>query len=112
MTNRARPAPNDLQEVTTRHRHRARPHHRTRARQYPTDIWQHLLDSLADIPALAAEINRLRAELAHARLDRANLAAAALRLDRRPLRRRTRPAVLPARRTARPGLQHGQRGTR
>jgi hypothetical protein len=77
LTNRARPVPDDLQEVTTRH-HIARDLTTGLASEYPTDIWQHLLDSLADIPALTAEITRLRADLAHARLDRANLAAAAL----------------------------------
>jgi hypothetical protein len=77
LTNRARPVPDDLQEVTTRH-HIARDLTTGLADQHPTDIWQHLLDSLADTPALIAEITRLRVDLAHARLDRANLAAAAL----------------------------------
>lgn len=76
MTNRARPVPDDLQEVTTRF-DIARDPTTGLASEYPTDIWQHLLDSFADIPALTAEIIRLRADLAHARLDRANLAAAA-----------------------------------
>ena len=38
----------------------------------------YLAAAFADTPALAAEISRLRADLADARLDRANLAAAAL----------------------------------
>jgi len=77
LTNRTRPAPDDLQEVTTRH-HLARDLTTGLADQHPTQIWQHLLNSFADIPALTAEITRLRMDLAHARLDRANLAAAAL----------------------------------
>jgi hypothetical protein len=39
---------------------------------------QHLACAFADAPALAAEITQLRAALTGARLDRANLAAAAL----------------------------------
>jgi hypothetical protein len=77
LTNRARPVRNDLQEVTTRY-DTARDLTAGLAGQYPIEIWQHLLDSFADIPALTAEITRLRMDLAHARLDRANLAAAAL----------------------------------
>jgi len=42
------------------------------------EIWRFLATALADTPALSAETARLRAELAGARLDRANLAAAAL----------------------------------
>ena len=41
------------------------------------DIWQYLEDTLNDVPALAAEITRLSAELKDTRLDRANLLAAA-----------------------------------
>jgi len=41
------------------------------------EIWQHLEAALADVPILAAEITRLRDELAGTRLDRANLLAAA-----------------------------------
>jgi hypothetical protein len=44
----------------------------------PADIWRSLTAAFADAPALAAQITKLHAELAHARLDRANLAAAAL----------------------------------
>jgi hypothetical protein len=41
------------------------------------EIWQQLEAALADTPALSAEIVLLRAELQGARLDRANLLAAA-----------------------------------
>ncbi len=41
------------------------------------EIWQQLEAALADTPALATEITRLRAELADTRLDHANLLAAA-----------------------------------
>jgi hypothetical protein len=41
------------------------------------DLWQQVHASLSDIPVLASEITRLDAALASARLDRANLAAAA-----------------------------------
>jgi hypothetical protein len=67
---------NDLPEVTTRNtiaRHLAE----GLAAQYP-DIWHYLDSAFADTPALADEITRLRADLAGTRLDRANLAAAAL----------------------------------
>jgi hypothetical protein len=78
LTNRTRnTATNDLQEVTTRHR-TAQAIAEGLAAEHPADIWQHLLTTFADIPALTAEITRLRADLADARLDRANLAAAAL----------------------------------
>jgi hypothetical protein len=68
---------NDLQPVAARHR-LARDLAEGLAVEHPADIWQHLLTAFADIPALTAEIIRLRADLAGARLDRANLAAAAL----------------------------------
>jgi hypothetical protein len=77
LTNRTRHVPNDLQEVTTRHRI-ARDITARLAVERPAEVWQYLLSAFADIPALAAEITRLRADLAHARLDLANLAAAAL----------------------------------
>jgi hypothetical protein len=67
----------DLQVVTSRHR-AARDVADVLAARHPADIWQHLLAALADTPSLAAEITRLRADLAGVRLDRANLAAAAL----------------------------------
>jgi hypothetical protein len=41
-------------------------------------IWQYVTDALADTPTLTAEITRLRNFVAEERLDRANLAAAAL----------------------------------
>jgi hypothetical protein len=72
------PAPaNNLPEVTTRNR-AARVIVNALAAERPARIWQHLTDALADTPALTAEISRLRAHLADERLDRANLAAAAL----------------------------------
>jgi hypothetical protein len=77
LTNRTRPVPSDPQEVTTRHRI-ARDLTTRLAAEHPADIWQHLLSAFADIPGLTAELTRLRAGLAHARLDLANLAAAAL----------------------------------
>jgi predicted DNA-binding ribbon-helix-helix protein len=40
------------------------------------DFWRHLDTALADNLTLCAEVTRLNAELAAARLDRANLAAA------------------------------------
>jgi hypothetical protein len=40
-------------------------------------IWRHLETALNDTPVLSAEITRLTAELSGARLDRANLLAAA-----------------------------------
>jgi len=49
-----------------------------RLRKSDWEIWRFLATALADTPALSAETARLRAELAGARLDRANLAAAAL----------------------------------
>lgn len=41
------------------------------------EIWRYLEDALRDVPALSAEITRVSADLQHARLDRANLLAAA-----------------------------------
>lgn len=71
------PRSNDLPEVATRNRI-ARHLVAGFAAEFPADIWRHLATAFADTPALSAEITRLRAELADARLDRANLAAAAL----------------------------------
>lgn len=42
-----------------------------------SEIWRLLNDALSDVPALSAEVSRLSAEVQHARLDRANLLAAA-----------------------------------
>ncbi len=68
----------DLQEAATRHQ-TARHTIAGFATALPTlaEIWHQLQSALADTPALAAEITRLRAELADTRLDRANLIAAA-----------------------------------
>ena len=68
----------DLQEAATRN-HTARRVIAGFSAALPTlaEIWQHLEAALADTPVLAAEITRLRAELAGTRLDRANLLAAA-----------------------------------
>jgi hypothetical protein len=41
------------------------------------DIWGYLTEALNDVPALSAEIARLSDALRRARLDRANLIAAA-----------------------------------
>jgi hypothetical protein len=41
------------------------------------DIWRYLEDTVNDLAALAAEVTRLAAELQNARLDRANMLAAA-----------------------------------
>lgn len=77
MTNSPRIPPADLQAVTRRHstaRHAAD----VLAARHPAGIWQHLLAVLDDVPSLAAEVTRLRTDLTGVRLDRANLAAAAL----------------------------------
>jgi hypothetical protein len=71
------PPSNNLPEVTTRNR-TARAVLDTLAAERPGAIWQYLTDALADTPALVVEIARLRAVIAEERLDRANLAAAAL----------------------------------
>jgi ABC-type transporter Mla subunit MlaD len=78
MTN---PHPNhrtDIEEITARNQ-AARHIIAGFSTAMPTlaEIWQDLESALADTPALFAEITRLRAELADARLDRANLLAAA-----------------------------------
>ena len=67
----------DLQEVTTRNRI-ARHLVEGFAEESPADIWHLLATAFADLPALAAQVTELRAELANTRLNRANLAAAAL----------------------------------
>ena len=78
MTNTSRNTRIDHREVTTRSdtaRHIV-------ARLSTTipalaDIWQYIDTALSDAPMLSAEVTRLRAELDHTRLDRANLLAAA-----------------------------------
>jgi hypothetical protein len=40
------------------------------------DFWQHINQSLSDVPILTTEINRLNGQLRAIRLERANLAAA------------------------------------
>jgi hypothetical protein len=78
LPNRNRNAtPNDLREVAARHQI-AQDMTERFAAGHPGDIWRRLAAAFADIPALATEVSRLRAELVSARLDRANLAAAAL----------------------------------
>jgi serine/threonine protein kinase HipA of HipAB toxin-antitoxin module len=69
--------PDCLPEVTTRNRI-ARHLTEGFSTSFPADIWRYLATAFADIPALSAEITRLRAELAGTRLDCANLAAAGL----------------------------------
>jgi hypothetical protein len=69
--------PDSLPEVTTRNRI-ARHLTEGFSLSFPADIWRYLATAFADTPALSAEITHLRAELVDARLDRANLAAAAL----------------------------------
>jgi len=77
MTDSPRSTPPDLPEVTTTNRI-ARHLTEGFSEAFPDDIWRYLATAFADVPALSAEITRLRAELAGARLDHANLAAAAL----------------------------------
>ncbi|HEX3921599.1 MAG TPA: hypothetical protein VHY31_04890 [Streptosporangiaceae bacterium] len=86
MTNPARPGPLDLQDIATRNRN-ARHIVTGFSRSLPTlaEVWRYLSAALADTSRLVAEVVRLRADLAAARLDRANLLAAiraALAADR------------------------------
>jgi hypothetical protein len=67
----------DLPQVTARNR-AARALVDELAAERSSKIWQYVIDALADTPALTAEITRLRALVTEERLDRANLAAAAL----------------------------------
>jgi hypothetical protein len=67
----------DLQEVTNRN-HIAQEVIAGSAPDSASQIWQYVTDALADTPRLVAEVARLRGALDTARLDRANLAAAAL----------------------------------
>lgn len=78
MPNPARPADINLEEVTARN-DTARHIVAGFATAMPTlaGIWGYLQDTFNDVPALAAEITRLSAELKDTRLDRANLLAAA-----------------------------------
>jgi hypothetical protein len=72
------PSPaSDLLEVTTRNR-AAMVIVSALAAENPARIWELVTDALADTPALANEITNLRTRVADERLDRANLAAAAL----------------------------------
>ena len=77
MTDTRRTRSNDLPEALTRNQ-TARQLAEGLADQLPADIWRSLTAAFADTPALAAEITELRAEVIGTRLDRANLAAAAL----------------------------------
>ncbi len=67
----------NLREVSTRNEH-ARHIVAGFASAMPwlTDTWGYLQSALNDVPALAAEISGLSAELRDMRLDRANLLAA------------------------------------
>jgi hypothetical protein len=77
LTTQPPTGPTNLPEVTTRNR-AAHVIVAALAAERPAKIWQYLIDALGDTPALTAEITRLRALIAEERLDRANLAAAAL----------------------------------
>ena len=78
MTDTSRNIRIDHREVTTRSNTARRIVARLSTTN-PTlaDIWQYIDTALADAPKLSAEVTRLRAELDHTRLDRANLLAAA-----------------------------------
>lgn len=67
-----------LQEAATRHHHITQRLADLLAATDPDDIWPYLETVLADIPAMAGLITRQGTDLAQARLNRANLAAAAL----------------------------------
>lgn len=67
----------DLQEVNTRDR-TARQIIARLVTAGISEIWRYVETALSDTPVLSAEIVRLRSELDATRLDRANLAAAAL----------------------------------
>jgi hypothetical protein len=77
VTDTRRTRSNDLPEALTRNQ-TARQLAEGLADQLPADVWHSLTTAFADTPVLAAEITELRTELAGVRLDRANLAAAAL----------------------------------
>jgi hypothetical protein len=67
-----------LQEAANRHDRITRELSDVLAARYGEDIGLYLHAVLADVPAMAAEISRQGTDLARARLNRANLAAAAL----------------------------------
>jgi hypothetical protein len=73
-----RTSPVNLVEVSTRAQHA---HHIVTGFALATPalagLWHQVNEALSDIPALTAEVIRLRAWLAACRIDRANLAAAA-----------------------------------
>jgi hypothetical protein len=71
------PPASDLPQVTARNRTACAIVDELAAER-SSRIWEYVTDALADMPALAAEITRLRALVAEERLDRANLAAASL----------------------------------
>ena len=103
----ARPAhADDLLEITTRNRI-ARHIIEGFSLVFPTltSFWRQIDGALADALALAGEIDRLRAELAQIRLDRANLAAAGRATIAAYLDGESRPLELCAGRTARSGLR-------
>jgi hypothetical protein len=77
MSDEAR-STDSLQEAATRHHRIAQHLANLLASTYPDDIWPYLGFVLADIPAMAGLISRQGTDLAQARLNRANLAAAAL----------------------------------
>jgi hypothetical protein len=77
VTDTSRSRSHDLPEALTRNR-TARQLAEGLAGQLPADVWHSLTTAFADTPVLAAEITELRTELAGVRLNRANLAAAAL----------------------------------
>lgn len=56
------------------------PRHRSKdiTVRFPADVWRTLIAAFSDTPYMATEIIRLRTELADARLNKANLAAAAI----------------------------------
>jgi hypothetical protein len=77
VTDTHRTRSNDLPEALTRNQ-TARQLAQGLAYQLPAGVWHSLTAAFADAPLLAAEITELRTELVGVRLDRANLAAAAL----------------------------------
>jgi hypothetical protein len=78
MSDRPRTTAEQLQEAISRHHRIASYLAEVLDTRHPDDIWPYLEAVLADITAMAAVIRRQGTDLAQARLDRANLAAAAL----------------------------------